>query len=165
VKPILKSLIVIFLTLSYVYPAVGFGPPGPGKIPNRLLLLQRGFPIFQNVTTPFSYPSLRRLDIIDLIDGNEIIEVEGKSSSPFIRLPLSIRGVLDPTSPSKIEFGNRGIDQAISDALERYQVDYLYDVRIDQNIVTYLYFYNRITTEVHAKGIRLRSDPSEEENP
>ena len=164
-KTTLKSLLVVFLTLSYVYPALGFCPPGPGKIPDRLLLLQRGFPIFQNVTTPFSYPSLRRLDIKGLIKENEIIEVEGKSSALFIYFPFSFSGGFDPTSGFKIEFGDRGIDNAISNAIERFHVDYVFDVRIDLNIVTYLIFYNKITTEIHAKGIRLRSDPNEEENP
>ena len=163
-KPISRSFIVIFLILSYVYPALGFGPLGSGKIPNPSLFLLNGFRTFKNVTTPFSYPSLRRLDIIELIEENEIIEVEGKSSSLFIRIPLSFNGALDP-SGVKIEFGNRGIEQAISDAKERYQVDNVFDVRIDLNIVTYLFVYNRITTEIHAKGIRLQSDQTKEENP
>lgn len=160
-KIILKSFIVAFSTLTFVSSSLGFGPPGPGKIPDRLLFLQRGFPIFQNVITPFSYPSLRRLDILELIEGKEIIEVEGKSSAILFFIPSPFRAI----SRFKIEFGDRGITQAILDAKERYQVDYVFDVRIDENLVSYLFLYNKITTIIHAKGVRLQSDPTEEENP
>ncbi|HEX9757018.1 MAG TPA: hypothetical protein VGB26_04370 [Nitrospiria bacterium] len=164
-KIILKGVLVVFLTLTFTPSSWGFGPPGPGKIPNPLLFLQRGFPVFQNVTTPFSYPSLRHLDILELIEANEIIEVEGKSSALFIYFPFSFRGALDPTSGFKVEFGDRGIAQAISDAKDRYQVDYVFDVRIDLNIVTYLILYNKITTVIHAKGIRLQPDRPGEKKP
>lgn len=139
--------------------AWGFGPHGDGRIGDgsTFSIIPGGIPITQNIKVqnlkvPVSYPSLSRRDLVPV---GEVIEVEGTSSMRQFTVPLGLLGISPANLPA--EFGDRGVQEAIADAKNRYGVRGLYDVRIDRKrfSLCMLIFcaYSKITTIVHAKGV------------
>ncbi len=147
--------------------AWGYGSHGTGKIGKTYDQLQfsRGFPIYQNFKAPISYPSFTRGDIRFLALENEVIDVEGMSSKQDIFLPIGVLLGFNPTSGVSFDWKDRGVQDAIKAAKKRYRVDLLYDVRIDVNYFSILGIYNKTTTIIHAKGIRMNSNSFEEDHP
>ena len=73
-------------------------------------------------------------------------------------VPLTLFGVAMPIGSLGVDFGDRGVQEAIADAKSRYGVRELYDARIDRKRFSLLCIvifcaYSKITTIVHAKGV------------
>jgi len=158
----LRIFIFTFCFALSASQAWGFGPHGDGRIgddPN-ISIIPGGIPIIQNIRVqnfqvPVSYPSLSRRDLVPL---GEVIDVEGKSSMRKFTIPLTLLGVATPIGSLSVDFGDRGVREAIADAKSRYGVRDLYDVRIDRKRFSLLCIvifcaYSEITTIVHAKGV------------
>ena len=75
-----------------------------------------------------------------------------------LTVPLTLLGVAMPIGSLGVDFGDRGVQEAIADAKSRYGVRELYDVRIDRKRFSLLCIvifcaFSKITTIVHAKGV------------
>ncbi|HIB53259.1 MAG TPA: hypothetical protein EYO39_00290 [Nitrospirales bacterium] len=158
----LRTFIVMLCFALSASHAWGFGPHGDGRIgddPN-ISIIPGGIPIIQNIRlqnfqVPVSYPSLSRRD---LVPAGEVIDVEGMSSMRKFTVPLTLLGIATPIASLSADFGDRGVQEAIADAKNRYGVRDLYDVRIDRKRFSLLCIvifcaYSKITTIVHAKGV------------
>lgn len=158
----LRTFIVMLCFALSASHAWGFGPHGDGRIgddPN-ISIIPGGIPIIQNIRlqnfqVPVSYPSLSRRDLVPV---GEVIDVEGMSSMRKFTVPLTLLGIAAPIASLSADFGDRGVQEAIADAKNRYGVRDLYDVRIDRKRFSLLCIaifcaYSKITTIVHAKGV------------
>lgn len=147
------SVALTFILSNNVWGA-GAGRDGKiGDIHDRLQL-PRGFLSYQDFTSPLSYPSLTRRDVNPLDQTNEVVEVEGKSATIKIVLPIGLLFGLSPTTGFSFDLNDRGVQEAIADAKRRHGVQILYDVRIDMHLFSIFGLYSKTTTIVHAKGIR-----------
>ena len=141
---------LIFISISQTW---AFGPHSTSTTTEGIEL-PKGIPAYQNFTSPVSYQSLTRRDVMALSKGREVIEVEGTSAKTRIFIPLGYFPGFGPTSGVSFDVMDRSIEKAIDDAKTRYGVQTLYDVRIDRRLFSILGIYSRTTTIVHAKGIR-----------
>ena len=159
----IRRIVFIFCILSFPYPAWAFGPHGEGSIGNAIdrAEVPRGFPIYQDYESPYSYPSMTRRDLNPLIQGGEVIEVEGSSQMTGFFIPLGLFFGLGPTSGLSVDLEDRSIRTALEDARKRYNVRNLYDIRIDEHYFSILGIYNTRTTIVHAKAVKDKNRPSD----
>jgi hypothetical protein len=141
---------LLFLSIGQTW---AFGPHSSVNRTEQVELPQ-GIPAYQNFTSPISYLSLTRRDVIALSKGKEVVEVEGISAKTRIFIPLGYLPGLMSTSGVSFDVMDRSIEKAISDAKNRYGVQTLYDVRIDRHVLSILGIYTKTTTIIHAKGIR-----------
>jgi len=155
----------LLLFLGGIDPLWGFGPHGDGAIGGAMDRAQppRGFPIYQNYDTPYSYPSMTRRDVESLFRDGEMIEVEGSSRMTGFFIPVGLFWGSGPTSGLSVDLYDRGIRAALDDAAARFGVHHFYDIRIDLHIFSILGIYNTQTTIVHAKAIRENPPPHPEE--
>jgi len=146
----------LLLFLGGIDPLWGFGPHGDGAIGGALDRAQppRGFPVYQNYETPFSYPSMTRRDLDSLLQEGEVVEVDGSSRMAGFFIPIGFLTGFGPTSGLSVDLYDRSIRAALDDATARYGVRHFYDIRIDLHIFSILGIYNTATTIVHAKAIR-----------
>ncbi len=158
-RDIIVGMLCFALTASHAW---GFGPHGDGKIGDNSMIsvIPGGLPFIENIKAqnfhvPISYPSMSRRDLVPI---DEAIDVEGRSSMRKFAVPLTLLGIASPTGSLSVDFGDRGVKEAIADAKSRYSVRDLYDVRIDRKrfsvlcLVTFC-AYSKITTIVHARGV------------
>ena len=104
--------------------------------------------LFVNTTIPLTYQSQ---SIVSLKSDMKSIDVNGKacnwqltiSSVFFYNLPISI----------ETKFGNAGLIKTHSNAVKENNIKYLYDVKVDEEITSILYFFRRNCYIVSAKGI------------
>jgi hypothetical protein len=157
------KIVFIFFILSFPFPARAFGPHGGGSIGNAIdrAEVPRGFPIYQDYESPYSYPSMTRRDLIPLIPEGEVIEVEGSSKMTGFFIPIGLFFGLGPTSGLSVDLDDRSVRAALADARKRYNVRNLYDLRIDEHYFSILGIYNTRTTIVHAKGVKDINRPSD----
>jgi hypothetical protein len=162
---IIWTLTAVLLFLSGFDPLWAFGPHGDGAIGGAMDRAQppRGFPVYQNYETPFSYPSMTRRDLDSLLRDGEVIEVEGSSRMAGFFIPIGLITGLGPTSGLSVDLYDRSIRAALDDATARYGVRHFYDIRIDLHIFSILGIYNTATTIVHAKAIREGTPPRSED--
>jgi hypothetical protein len=162
--PIIWTLAAMFLVLCSFDSLWAFGPHGDGAIGSAMDRAQppRGFPVYQNYETPFSYPSMSRRDVDSLLQDGEVIEVEGSSRMTGFFIPIGLITGFGPTSGLSVDLYDRSIRAALDDATARYGVHHFYDIRIDLHIFSILGIYNTATTIVHAKAIRERTPPRPE---
>jgi len=151
-----------FVILFFFDSAWAFGPHGDGAIGSAIerAELPRGFPVYQNYDAPFSYPSMTRRDLVPLIQEGEVIEVDGSSETTGFFIPVGFFIGLGPTSGLSVDLYDRSIRAAIEDAKTRYGVRNLYDIRIDVRYFSILGIYNKTTTIVHAKAVKDKPRPS-----
>ncbi|MCI0529014.1 MAG: TRL-like family protein [Nitrospira sp.] len=150
IKLAATSFLFIFISISHVW---AFGPHS-SSYKSEGIELPQGIPAYQNYTSPISYLSSTRRDVVALSRGKEVFEVEGKSAKTRIFIPLGFLLGLSPTSGVSFDVMDRSIDKAIDDAKSRYGTQTLYDVRIDRHVFSILGIYTKTTTIVHAKGIK-----------
>lgn len=114
----------------------------PGLIPKD------GFVLFFGVQGPLSYAALTPKD---LPAGAEPAgEVRGRGCQHGLALPLGLRG---PRLSGAA--GRGGFERALSSIRERHPgLRGVYDVKVDDHIVSVLGLYRRICTEVLARGFR-----------
>jgi len=157
----------VFLILFFLDSAWAFGPHGNGAIGSAIerAELPRGFPVYQNYDAPYSYPSMTRRDLVPLIQEGEAIEVEGTSETMGFFIPLGLFIGLGPTSGLSVDLNDRSIRAAVEDAKTRYGVRNLYDIRIDVRYFSILGIYNKTTTIVHAKAVKDKTQPPNDNPP
>jgi len=163
---ILRTTAVFFM-FCFLDSAWAFGPHGEGAIGNAVdrAELPRGFPVYQNYESPYAYPSMTRRDLTLLIQEGDVIEVEGSSKTTGFFIPVGLFLGLGPTSGLSVDMADRSIRSALEDARKRFGVRNLYDIRIDERYFSILGIYNTRTTIVHAKAVKDKTRPSNDNPP
>jgi len=112
------------------------------------LITLEGYVVFYNAQGPLSMVSMTRSELPK--DAVPSGKVEGKSCQHGLQIPLS--ATLWPTKVSGA-IGDGGYRKVLSEIREDNQIIGLYDVKVDQQIVSILGIYRRICTEVRAYGL------------
>ena len=115
------------------------------------LITLEGYVVFYNSQGPLSMVSMTRSELPK--DAVPSGKVEGKSCQHGLQIPLS--ATLWPTKVSGA-IGDGGYRKVLSEIREdNPEIIGLYDVKVDQQIVSILGIYRRICTEVRAYGLMM----------
>lgn len=141
---------ILALLLLITSPVLGQDSSSPyAARPN--ILRPGGFLIYLNTESPLSFLSMTPKE---LPPGSQILgEVAGRSCQHGLSIPLGIPIRAQKISGAK---GKGGFNAALKDLHKKHPgLTGIFDVKIDNHIISILGIYRRLCTEITARGFRM----------